>query len=337
MNDLFRRVTQRFPSAEHVFRVFAHEDCLLHQVPDVHPEKVERLLAILSGCLALPDSVPLSMHIASVASISDLEAVHSRSYLLSLEEACLRGANHFMGHDNPVVSDTFRAVLAAAGTAIALGRHVRDGGSGFALVRPPGHHAGARLAEGFCYANNVALAVETIRAKDEKARTLIVDFDVHHGNGIHDIFAEDDCVFYFSLHGSPAHIYPGTGHAWEKGTGKGLGLTRNVTLSIGCEGQQWLESLCQNLKECVSEWRPDFMLVSAGFDAHWEDPFGLMHVEDKHYRHAVTALCDVARESCSDRIGFFLEGGYSLAVLERLVPTIFQDLALRFNGDVRWS
>ncbi len=331
MNETFRRVTQRFPSAEHVFRVFAHEDCLLHHVPDGHPEKAQRLLAILSGCLALPASVPLSMHVASVASISDMEAVHGRSYLLSLEEACLEGATYFMEHDNPVVFDTFRAVLAAAGAAMALGRHVRDGGSGFALVRPPGHHAGARRAEGFCFVNNVALAVEVIRAKHEEARTLIVDFDVHHGNGIHDLFAEDDGVFYFSLHGSPAHIYPGTGHAWEKGVGKGLGLTRNVTLEIGCDGQQWLDALCQNLEECVSQWRPNFLLVSAGFDAHREDPFGLMNVEDEHYRYAVTALCDAAHRYCNDHIGFFLEGGYSLSVLQRLVPTILQDLALRFN------
>jgi acetoin utilization deacetylase AcuC-like enzyme len=319
---------KRFPSRKEYFQVLYHPDCLLHEVGEWHPETPARLTSILLGCAGLPAHLPVSFQVPQPASMAQLELVHEREYLLSLEAGCLQSSpSSFMTPDNHISRNTFRAVLAAGGCALALGETLLAKGAGFALIRPPGHHAGRRSAEGFCFINHIALAIEAIRQKEPEAVFLVVDFDVHHGNGIDYIYYEDPKVFYYSLHGAPDHIYPHSGYLQETGKGAGLGFTRNITLSLECSGDDWLHHFEGNLRDIEQKIRPDYLLVGAGFDAHREDPFGVMNVEDRHFLAAVRQLKKVADDRCGGKVGFFLEGGYSTTVLERLVPQIIAALS----------
>ncbi len=320
-------LAKRFPFKEGYFQLVSHPDCLLHEVGEWHPETPERLRSILRGCANLPEHLPVSFRVPPPAGISQLELVHEKDYLLSLEASCQQSSSSFMSPDNHISQNTFRAVLAAGGCALALAETMLGKGAGFALIRPPGHHAGKELAEGFCFVNHIALAIETIRQKEPEATFLVVDFDVHHGNGIDYIYYDDPKVFYYSLHGAPDHIYPYSGYVYETGRGAGTGYSCNITLSLESSGDDWLRQFEMNLLDCKQKIRPDYLLVGAGFDAHREDPFGVMKVEDRHFLEAVRLLKNIADDSCAGRVGFFLEGGYSPTVLERLVPEIITILA----------
>ncbi|GAB7028008.1 histone deacetylase family protein [Geotalea toluenoxydans] len=322
-----RSLEKKFTKGEGRFVLFSHPDCLLHQVREGHPETPARLESILRGCAALPASLPVSFQVPPQATVAQLQLVHEEKYLLELEAACRRGDSLFMTPDNHICPDTFRAVLAAAGCALALGETLLEKGAGFALARPPGHHAGRKSAEGFCFVNHIALAIETIRQRQPAATFLVVDFDVHHGNGIDYIYYNDPKVFYYSLHGTPDHIYPHSGYVHETGQGPGAGFTCNITLPLDTSGDEWLRQFALNLECAAHKIRPDYVLVGAGFDAHRQDPFGVMNVEDRHFLRAVRLIHETARNHCGGKAGFFLEGGYSTAVLERLVPEIITILA----------
>lgn len=320
---------KKFPFNKEHFQVFYHPDCLLHEVGADHPEIPARLSSILRGCARLPAQLPISFQVPQPARISQLELVHEKNYLLSLEAGCLRPHPFFMSPDNHISPTTFRAVLAAGGCALALAETLRGKGAGFALIRPPGHHASRRSAEGFCFINHVALAIAAIRQNEPEATFLAVDFDVHHGNGIDYLYYDDPGVFYCSLHGAPDHIYPHTGYVHETGRGAGTGYTRNITLPLESSGDDWLRHFEVSLCDFEQKIRPDYLLVSAGFDAHREDPFGVMNVEDQHFLKATQLLATIADDHCAGKVGFFLEGGYSTTVLERLVPEVIAVLAAR--------
>lgn len=322
-----RELEQRFPFRKGYFRLFSHPDCLLHHVGEWHPETPERLSSILKGCARLPAHLPVSFLVPPPATISQLELVHEKEYLLRLEASCQQSDTPFMSPDNHISSETFRAVLAAGGCALALAGTMLQNGAGFALIRPPGHHAGRKHAEGFCFINHIALAVETIRQQEPEATFLVVDFDVHHGNGIDYIYYDDPKVLYYSLHGTPDHIYPYSGYGHETGRGAGAGYTCNTTLSLASSGDDWLRHFEASLLDCSRKIRPDYLLVGAGFDAHREDPFGVMKVEDHHFLKAARLIKEISVERCAGKVGFFLEGGYSTAVLERLIPEVITVLA----------
>jgi acetoin utilization deacetylase AcuC-like enzyme len=324
MNELVRR----FPFQEGYFQLYSHPDCLLHEVGEGHPETPGRLSSVLRGCAKLPADLPISFQLPSPARIVELERVHSKDYLMQLKIACLRGDPFYMSPDNHLGPQTFRAVQAAGGAALALADTLLGQGAGFALIRPPGHHAGRKTAEGFCFINHAALVIESIRRQQPQAAFLVVDFDVHHGNGLHYLYDDDPRVFYYSLHGTPDHIFPNTGHSHEVGRDAGHGCTCNITLPLECSGDQWLQQFETYLCSFEQKCRPDYLLVNAGFDAHHEDPFGVMNVEDRHFLTAVRRLQELAQIQCGGRIGLLLEGGYSLSVLERLVPAVITELAL---------
>lgn len=318
---------KRFPFRKEFFQLFSHPDCFLHEVGEWHPETPARLESILRGCATLHGHLPISFQVPQPVGISQLELVHAKDYLQRLEASCQQNNSSFMSPDNHISPHTFRAVRAAGGCAVALAQTLLGKGAGFALIRPPGHHAGKDSAEGFCFINHIALAIETIRQEEPEATFLVVDFDVHHGNGIDYIFYDDPKVFYYSLHGAPDHIYPHSGYVYETGRGAGTGYTCNITLSLESSGDDWLRQFEKNLRDCEQKFRPDYLLVGAGFDAHREDPFGVMNVEDRHFLSAVRQLKKIADDACTGMVGFFLEGGYSTTVLERLVPEIITVLA----------
>lgn len=309
------------------FHVFYNPACLEHDTGPHHPERRARLEAVFGGCAQIPKVTPVHFTVPPPAGRGALVRAHDIGYLQRLEESCLRGDAYYMSSDNPLSEKSCEAILASAGLSAALGRHLSRGGAGFALNRPPGHHASRAKAEGFCFINNMAVTLETLRLEHPEARFLVVDFDVHHGNGVQNIYIEDSSVYYYSIHGSPLELYPGTGFESERGIGRGEGFTRNVTVSRGASGEEWLKIFKQGLEAALLDSIPDFLLVCAGFDAHTEDPFGFVRVEDGHYQTVLRLLHETAAHHCQGRLGFTLEGGYSTEVLSRLVPNYIQETA----------
>jgi len=182
--------------------------------------------------------------------------------------------------------------------------------NGFCAVRPPGHHALADAAMGFCIFNNIAIAAKYIQKKHELAKVLIVDWDVHHGNGTQAAFYNDPTVLYFSVHQYP--FYPGSGAASEKGTGKGLGFTINVPLAQGSGDRDYIRIFKETLQPAAIDFDPDFVLISAGFDAHQEDLLGSMKVTTEGFATLSGIVKDIAEQCCGERLVSLLEGGYHL-------------------------
>jgi acetoin utilization deacetylase AcuC-like enzyme len=223
--------------------------------------------------------------------------------------------------DTAVSTASAEVARLAAGSIVALCDEVAQGrlDRGFAAVRPPGHHAERDLAMGFCLFNNVAVAAEHLRRAHGLERVLIADWDVHHGNGTQHIFEERSDVFYFSLHQWP--LYPGTGRASERGRGSGAGTTLNCPLPPGAGDDEFLEALTDGLVPAAERFAPDFLLLSAGFDAHVADPLGGLAVTTDAFARATRLFCDLADRLAGGRFVSVLEGGYDLEALAECVAT----------------
>jgi acetoin utilization deacetylase AcuC-like enzyme len=252
------------------------------------------------------------------ASDEVLSRVHDVGYVRAVEKACANGVR-MLDADTAVGRESAEIARVAAGTTVALCRDVARGTlrAGFAAVRPPGHHAERDRAMGFCLFNNVAVAAAHLRAEEGVERVLIVDWDVHHGNGTQHSFEEDPSVFYFSLHQFP--LYPGTGGARETGIGAGAGATLNCPLPPGAGDAEFLGALTERLVPAAHAFRPDFILVSAGFDAHAADPLASLDVSTKAFAEATRVVREVAERHAGGRIVSVLEGGYHLDALEECV------------------
>jgi acetoin utilization deacetylase AcuC-like enzyme len=186
-------------------------------------------------------------------------------------------------------------------------------------VRPPGHHAETNKALGFCYFNNVAIAARYLQVQWKVGRIGIVDFDVHHGNGTQHIFEEDSEVFYYSIHEHPSFAYPGTGREFEKGSGPGLGTTLNSTVLPGQGDEVYKEKIVQDLMPAFGEFKPEVILVSAGFDAHAEDDMSDTKLSTEGFSWMMQKVFQMAGQYSGGRIISVLEGGYSLAALPELI------------------
>ncbi|MFQ6014751.1 MAG: histone deacetylase [Anaerolineae bacterium] len=290
-----------------------HPIYLEHNLPG-HPERKERLerttqLLKESGVweqLREVEATPIPQE--------QLALVHDPSYMEGLHRVAESGGGH-LDMDTYVGPRSYDVALMAAGGMVNLVAAVLGGEveNGFALVRPPGHHALANRGMGFCLFNNVALAARYALDQGGLERVLIVDFDVHHGNGTQEIFYEDDQVLYFSTHQYPH--YPGTGHWREIGRGRGEGLTVNVPLSAGV-GDEGYQSIFDELLYPLAErYRPQLILVSAGYDAHWSDPLASMQLSIAGHANLARVLKSMAEDLCQGRLVFTLEGGYHLEVL----------------------
>ncbi len=259
------------------------------------------------------------------ASGEDLARVHRPFYIEQV--ARTKGQTRvFLDPDTDATQDTYEVARLAAGSLCQAVDHVMDGrmSNAFALVRPPGHHAEAHTAAGFCIFNNVAIAARYALANGLARRILIVDWDVHHGNGTQHCFYEDRQVLYFSVH--QAHFYPGTGHVRETGHGAGTGYTINCPLTYGADDGFYVRIFRTLLAPVFRQFKPDMVLVSAGFDTHQDDPIGSMRMTARGYAALTRILMNEADIACAGRMVLTLEGGYNLAALEASVKAVLQEL-----------
>jgi acetoin utilization deacetylase AcuC-like enzyme len=298
-------------------------DFLHHETGMSHPEKPERLLAILSFL----ESNPIGNVRRVAASPADPESilmVHSRDHLDRIKRVCERGYAH-LDVDTPVSPGSFDAALKAVGGVLETCGRVASGlaSNAFCAVRPPGHHAEPDRAMGFCLFNNVAIAARYLQRVHQLEKILIVDWDVHHGNGTQRAFYDDPTVFYFSAHQSP--LYPGTGARHEMGEGAGAGTTLNVPLLPGTGDAGMREAFTEQLVPACDLFRPDFILISAGFDAHKDDPLAQLRITDEGFAWIGTLVKELAAGFCNGRLVSVLEGGYNLDALGQCVH---QHLAL---------
>jgi len=263
------------------------------------------------------DTTPLSRE--------ELSLVHSIKHISQIEKVAQSGGG-WLDADTVMSPASYKVALYAVGGVLNAVDAVmeRKIDSAFALVRPPGHHATRTRAMGFCLFNNIAIAARQSMRKYDLDRVLIVDFDVHHGNGTQDAFYDDPAVLYFSTHLYP--FYPGTGRMDEVGVGKGIGTTANVPLPAWCGDEEYMQVFQQILVPLAHRFQPQLILVSAGYDAHWLDPIGSMQLSVSGFAQMVQLLQKLALKLCQGRLVFTLEGGYHLPALARSVKATLEVL-----------
>lgn len=279
----------------------------------VHPESAQRLTSILE---LLDERGVFGKHTLmepSVASMSQIEAVHDPEYIRAVEEHCRKEIP--LDPDTVVSKASFNAAMLAAGGAIRAVDEVMGGGMAFALVRPPGHHAGPAKGMGFCLFNNIAIAARYAQSRGME-RVLIIDWDVHHGNGTQDTFYSDSSVLYLSVHQYP--WYPGTGWINENGKGEGKGYTVNVPLPAGSDDTDYVYVFKKVFEPIALQFEPDIILVSAGLDTHQNDPLAFMELTSNGFGKIASIVRGIADSTCG-RVAIMLEGGYHLSSLAESV------------------
>lgn len=290
--------------------IFTHPSMLSHAPGVGHPESPERLKAVLD---ALDDAgLARDRRAATQAEIADLERVHPAAYVAHLLDASPVAGMIQLDADTVLSPGSVPAARLAAGAAIDAVRAVARGemDRAFAAVRPPGHHAEPDRAMGFCLFSSVAVAARAAQAEG-MARVAVVDFDVHHGNGTQAAFEDDDSLFLASIHQMP--LYPGTGAASETGVGNIV----NAPVAPHAAPENWRATFAGGLMPALESFRPDLILISAGFDAHRRDPLAHQSLETEDFAWATRAILEVARRTCSGKVVSALEGGYDLEGLGR--------------------
>ncbi len=291
----------------------------------VHVERKERLDAIGKALDASGLRESLLTLSARPAAQEELALVHQTNYLESLKRVSEGGGGE-LDPDTYMTKDSWEAATWAAGGALRMVEAIHSGecSNGFALLRPPGHHATERRAMGFCLINNIAVAARYAIQTLGMERVAIVDYDVHHGNGTQDIFYNDPKVLYCSTHASP--FYPGTGALDEIGQGEGRGTTFNIPLPPGVGDKGYQRVFEESLIPVLRTWKPQMLFVSAGYDAHWSDPIGPMVLSVTGYEQLTRMLYELAGEICDGRIVLMLEGGYNLEALGACTVASIQTL-----------
>ena len=250
-----------------------------------------------------------------------IEQIHTAGYINRLKAACENGAPYIDCPDSAICPESFEVARQAVAVTLAACDAIISGqaNNGFCALRPPGHHAERDRSMGFCLFNNIAVAGRYLQKRHGLKKILILDWDVHHGNGTQHSFECDDTVFYTSIHQHPATLYPGTGWPHERGEGPGRGFTLNLVLEPGAEDDDCLEMFRDNFLPAARDFNPDFVLVSAGFDGHRLDPLAQLNMTEEGYKIMTWEIKKFAEEYCQGRLLSLLEGGYHLEALSNCV------------------
>jgi len=289
-----------------------HPDALTHINPEGHAECVARLEAIY----AATDDLDLLRHEAPLADNTPILRAHPQSYIDGLEARQPQAGTVALDPDTHLSNGSLNAVRRGVGGIVKAVDMVLDGeaGNAFIAMRPPGHHAEREKSMGFCLFGNVAIAALHALEARGLSRVAIVDFDVHHGNGTQDILWDEDRIRFFSSHGMP--LYPGTGAVAERGA---HGQIVNIPLPPESTGALYREKLESVILPALEDFRPEMLILSAGFDAHSADPLANLNWQDEDFTFATRALCKMAQKHCAGRVVSALEGGYNLSTLGGLV------------------
>lgn len=293
-----------------------------------HRERPERLRAIhreleKSGIAAKCKAVPTRL-----ATVEELSRIHDANYIQRVAQFAQDGGG-WIEADTFVSPQSYEVARRAAGTVIDAVDQVMKGPDNQAvcMVRPPGHHALVHEPMGFCLFNNVAMGANHAIKQHQLRRVLVVDWDVHHGNGTQDVFYERDDVWFFSIHRSP--FYPGTGKKEETGSGKGLATKFNLPVAFGTPRKQYLSQFESMLNDAAKKCQPELILISAGFDAHAEDPIGSLGLETEDFEALTDMVMQVAKSHCKGKIVSCLEGGYNV---DRLAESVACHLRTLLKG-----
>lgn len=290
-----------------------------------HPENGGRILPVVRHLNFVALDTSCKRLAWDAASVERLCYVHTRQYVDSVKEFAAGGGG-YIEDDTAVSEKSYEVAKMAVGAVCdAVGRVVAgEDSTAFCLVRPPGHHAMPDHAMGFCLFNNIAVGARVATRELGVERVLIVDFDVHHGNGTQAMFWEDADVGYFSMHRSP--FYPGTGAADEIGFGSGVGATLNLPVAFGTPREEQLRLFEREVNDFASRIKPQLVLVSAGFDSHKHDPVGSLGLESEDFRAITRCLIDVANKHANGKLVSVLEGGYNPDALTECVAIHLEEL-----------
>ncbi len=293
----------------------------LHDTGQGHPERADRLAAIAKkleqdGLIAKTLRLP-----PKPADLDEIALIHDRRYIERVQETCRAGAPFIDTPDSAICSRSYEIALLAVGGMLTLVDAVAEGkcANGFAAVRPPGHHAERNRSRGFCLFNNVASAARHLLQKYGYEKILILDWDVHHGNATQHSFDRDPTVFYCSLHQHPSTCYPGTGWPHEIGEGRARGTKLNLPMNPGLGDEAYRKAFEESFLPAARKFQPNFILISAGFDAHTRDPLAGMNLTIEGFNYMQRATLDLAKEQCGGKAASVLEGGYNLQALSECV------------------
>ena len=294
-----------------------------------HPENANRLRAILDKLESDKLMGKFKVEAGRTATSAEIKMLHTEKLISEVETASESGAQTLHTRDCVISAQTYKASLHAVGSVLDAALEVAERrlDNAFCAVRPPGHHAEFDTAMGFCFFNNIALAAEFLSREMGFQRILIIDFDVHHGNGTQHFFEERSDIFFVSMHQDPRTCYPGTGFAKENGRGAGTGYTLNVPVPPGIEDAEYLQIFSTDVKPKLEEYNPDFVLISAGFDAHRDDPLASLNLTESTFKKLSFELKRLAEQTAGGRMLSMLEGGYDLNALSSCVSEHLQILA----------
>jgi acetoin utilization deacetylase AcuC-like enzyme len=297
--------------------VYSHEDCLKKDNGIGHPERKERLENVLKSIKETKD-IKINLKKAPLANLDIIDYVHPKKYIQEIFSNIPKKG--LIGLEKEPYADTLlcpfskNAILRACGAGIAAADDlIKNNINSFCAVRPPGHHAETTRANGFCFVNNIAVTARYLQKKYSISKIAIIDFDVHHGNGTQEIFYNDPSVAYGSIHEFP--LFPGTGAENETGVGNIF----NAPIQAGTNGKDFINILNQKVLRKIDKFKPEIILISAGFDAHIRDPLANVNVETEHYYDMTKIIIDLANIHCKGKIISFLEGGYDLVALKESV------------------
>jgi acetoin utilization deacetylase AcuC-like enzyme len=291
-----------------------------------HPESPQRHEAIHEGMHTRGVANKVVLHTPQPVSMETLKLLHHEAYITHVQSVCEAGGGALDAHDTAVVPASWQAALTAAGGVIDAVEGIAQGKwqRAFVSTRPPGHHALAHSAMGFCVFGNVALGAAYALKKGFAQKVAIVDWDVHHGNGTQDFFYHRNDVFVANIHQYPQ--WPGSGHPSEKGEGAGLGYTLNCPIAAGDGDEAYINAWKEHLYPALDAYGPDWVFISAGFDADHRDPLGGLHVTAKGFTLLTELVASWSRSLGHGRIISVLEGGYSLQALAEDVPLHVESL-----------